>query len=180
MTLEYSVDPESIQRALAEMRRRSDELGWGGSEQRPRYTDQVLQMRRQRIERAADKLIDSCSAMYRSDTGDPTFKPVAWDLEYAVWLLLQARSGKIGPGRPHSPRVNGPRLRELRREAGMTQAGLVDSVNRYDPARPAALNLKSLRRYEQSQPGDPERLAVIAAVLMQRLSRPVTVEDITF
>jgi hypothetical protein len=179
MTLEYSFDPESVQRALVETRCRSDELGLGVGEERLRYTDQIMRMRRQRIERAVHYLIDSCSAMYESDTGGRTLKPVPTDLEYAVWLLLQTRAEKAGPGRPHSPRVNGPRLRELRREARMTQTVLIEAVDERlglstEPHR------KTLQRYEQSEPGDPKRLAVIAAILTEHLSRTVTVEDITF
>ncbi len=142
--------------------------------------DKTMEAHRRWIGQQASHLIEACSGMaIENDDQPPRLQPRRLDLEYAITLLLEARPNKPGPGRPGSPRVNGPRLKELRRDAGMTQSGLVDSVNRH-PGQPVALNLKSLRRYEHSEPGDPERLAVIAAILTDRLSRTVTVEDITF
>jgi hypothetical protein len=149
-------------------------------EQERMLSDKVMEGHQRWIGRQASHLIEACSGMViESNDQPPRLQPRRLDLEYAISLLLEARPNKPGPGRPGSPRVNGPRLKELRRDAGMTQAGLVDSVNRH-PGQAAALSLKSLRRYEHSEPGDPERLAVIAAILTDRLSRTVTVEDITF
>jgi hypothetical protein len=143
-------------------------------------SDKTMEAHRRWIGQQVSNVIEACSGMViESDDQPRRCQPRPLDLEYAISLLLEARPNKPGPGRPGSPKVNGPRLKELRREARMTQAGLVDSVNRH-PRRPAALNPKSLRRYEHSQPGDPERLAVITAILTDGLSRTVTVEDITF
>jgi hypothetical protein len=141
-----------------------------------------MELRRRWIERQAASLIEACSAnVIKSDddNAQSTRRPLPHDLEHAIRLLLAARPDKPGPGRPSSPRVNGPRLRTLRREAGMTQADLLAALRKADHEGAGAFNTKTLQRYERSEPADPSYLGMIAAVLTKTLAHPVTVEDIT-
>ena len=99
-----------------------------------------------------------------------TYRPYSGDLKRDIARLSEAiPSG--GPGRPRSPRVDGARLRELRNEARLSQVTLAES---------AGVDVKSLRGYEHSQPGDGANLTAIADVLSDSLKRTLTVADLTF
>jgi hypothetical protein len=101
------------------------------------------------------------------------------DLEFLIERAVDVLPNRPGPGRPRSPRVNGPRLIDLRKQAGMTQVALVDAVKE-QAGHAGAFSLKSLQRYEQAASADPANLEAIAAVLTERLHRNVGVDEITF
>jgi hypothetical protein len=136
------------------------------------------ELRSRWIDQKLASLIEACSATVETDRGTE-FKPNRPDLERVICKLLEAQPDRPGPGRPRSPRVNGVRLRALRAEAGMSQAAVVEDCKTH-LGMAGAFNLKTLRRYEHSEPGDMSNLAAVAAVLTARLlPRVVTVQEIT-
>jgi transcriptional regulator with XRE-family HTH domain len=187
---QHTVSRAALNRALAQVQSALDDYFGscdprstrdivGCARERERIlADKVMETHRRWIGQQASKVIEACSGMItESDDKPRRFQPRPRDLEYAISLLLEARPKKHRRGRPGSPKVNGPRLKELRREAGMTQAGLIEAVDERlglstEPHR------RTLQRYEQSEPGDPKRLAVIAALLTERLFRKVHIQGI--
>jgi hypothetical protein len=114
--------------------------------------------------------------------------------EYVLWAQSQMKEAglslaaelsreyrKLPPkparGRPRSEIVNGPQLRLLRNQAGMTQAQLVAAVKLHT-GQHGAIELKSIQRYENSGAAERSNLEAIAAVLAEKLPRPVNVKEI--
>jgi hypothetical protein len=94
---------------------------------------------------------------------------------YAICELNEARP-KQPQGRPRSPQANGPRLSQLREEAGLTRPELIDAIKRRKEQD--GFTVKSLQRYESSAAASPANLEAIAAVLSKKLRRAVTAEDL--
>jgi hypothetical protein len=174
MRSELQFDPAEIARVAAAVDRPSDsDRTW--LDLRSSVTQELKlwrELRKRSIEQRYADLIEAISV--NMDTGNGTvFKPFPPDLEWIFAML--PRPDKAGAGRPKSPTVNGDRLRTLREEAGMTQEDLADAVS----ARTGGFDVRSLRRYEDSEPAKLSNLRVIVEVLSERLKRAVTIEEIT-
>ena len=95
---------------------------------------------------------------------------------YAIGKLIEARP-KRPQGRPRSGKANGPHIRRLREEAGLTQRALIDAIEKR--SRADRFTVKTLQRYESSEAASPANLEIIAAMLSRKLGRAVPVGQLT-
>ena len=146
------------------------------------YGIKLLELRARFIKRQATKLIEACSY---ADVCSGGPKPLQRDIEFAIGILLNSVTRAVGrPGRPSSPMVNGPYLRGLREEAGLTRKGLAEALLSHTSAAHGiaeGLDAKTIQRYENhSARGGISGLRIIASVLTKRLGRSILPEDLTF
>ena len=76
------------------------------------------------------------------------------------------------------PRAHGTYLKDLRNTAGLSQQALVEKV-RSQAGSEASFNIRSYKRYEKSEPADPQNLKALAKVFSEELKRDISFHDLT-